>query len=86
MRQICGTCDAFFFAFPKIDALRRELSWTHYRTVLRVEDERARDWYMQEPAAQNWSTRALDRQIATLRYERLLASTASQAVEQEAAG
>lgn len=76
----------FFLAFPKIDALRRELSWTHYRTLLRVENERARDWYMQEAAAQNWSTRALERQIGTLYYERLLASTDRRAVEQEAAG
>jgi len=75
----------FFLAFPKIDALRRELSWTHYRTLLRVENERAREWYTREAATQNWSTRALERQIGTLYYERLLASTDRPAVEQEAA-
>jgi hypothetical protein len=36
----------FYQAFPIRDALRHELSWTHYRTLLRVEDESARDWYM----------------------------------------
>ena len=48
----------FYNAFPIRDALRHELSWTHYRTLLRVADERARQWYMGEAAAQNWSARA----------------------------
>ena len=53
----------FYVAFPIRDALRHELSWTHYRTLLRVEDERARRWYMDETAAQNWSSRALERRF-----------------------
>lgn len=76
---------AFFLAFPIRDALRRELSWTHYRTLLKVDSESARQWYMDEAAAQNWSTRALERQIGTLYYERLLASQDRAVVEQEAA-
>jgi predicted nuclease of restriction endonuclease-like (RecB) superfamily len=64
----------FYHAFPKCDALRHELSWTHYRTLLRVEEPTAREWYMNEAAAQNWNTRALERQIRRLYYERLLSS------------
>ncbi|MDP0977432.1 DUF1016 N-terminal domain-containing protein, partial [Klebsiella pneumoniae] len=64
--------------------MRRELSWTHYRTLLRVENAHARDWYMNESAIQNWSTRALERQIGTLYYERLLASQDRTAVKEEA--
>lgn len=75
----------FYQAFPICDALRHELSWTHYRTLLRVEDAAARDWYMNEACSQNWGTRALDRQIGTLYYERLLASRDRQSVRQEAA-
>ena len=74
----------FFLAFPIRDALRRELSWTHYRTLLKVDSDSARQWYMHEAATQNWSTRALERQIGTLYYERLLASQDRAAVEQEA--
>jgi predicted nuclease of restriction endonuclease-like (RecB) superfamily len=74
----------FYQAFPKCDALRHELSWTHYRTLLRVDSETARSWYMNEAAAQNWSSRALERQIGTLYYERLLASQDRAAVEKEA--
>ena len=53
----------------KIHSLRGELSWTHYRLMLRVENDKAREWYMNEAADQNWSTRQLDRQISTLYYE-----------------
>ena len=74
----------FYQAFPKCDALRHELSWTHYRTLLRVDSETARTWYMNEAATQNWSSRALERQIGTLYYERLLASQDRAAVEKEA--
>jgi predicted nuclease of restriction endonuclease-like (RecB) superfamily len=76
----------FYQAFPIRDALRHELSWTHYRTLLRVEGEPARLWYMNEAASQGWTTRALERQINTLYYERLLASSDRGAVEQEASG
>lgn len=62
----------FFLSFPIRDALRRELSWTHYRMLLRVGDPQARCWYMTEAASQNWSSRVLDRQIDTLYYERRL--------------
>lgn len=76
---------SFYQKFPILNATRSELSWTHYRLLLRVEHEPARLWYMNEAASQNWSTRALERQIGTLYYERLLASKDRQAVEQEAA-
>ena len=64
----------FYWLFPKWDALRPELTWTHYRTLIRVENERARLYYMNEAALQNWSTRALDSQIERLTYERILSS------------
>jgi predicted nuclease of restriction endonuclease-like (RecB) superfamily len=75
---------AFFLTFPIRNALRTELSWTHYRTLLRLESEAARQWYMNEAAAQNWSSRALERQIGTLYYERLTLSQDKQAVAAEA--
>lgn len=74
----------FYQSFPNCDALRHELSWTHYRRLLRVNNEAARQWYMNEAAVQNWSSRALDRQIGTLYYERLLLSQDKPAVVAEA--
>ena len=75
----------FFLAFPIRDALRRELSWTHYRLLLRVDNAQARQWYMTEAATQNWSSRALERQMGTLFYERLLLSSDKASVTAEAA-
>jgi predicted nuclease of restriction endonuclease-like (RecB) superfamily len=74
----------FYRAFPNLDALRLNLSWTHYRLLLRVDSLEARLWYMNEAATQNWNTRALDRQIGTLYYERLLASKDRESVRDEA--
>ena len=74
----------FYQLFLIRDALRPELSWTHYRTLLKVESEAARSWYMAEAAAQGWTTRALERQIGTLYYERLLGSSDRSAVQHEA--
>ncbi|MGO2397145.1 MAG: PDDEXK nuclease domain-containing protein [Halomonas sp.] len=74
----------FYQNYPKRNAVRTELSWTHYRTLLRVENAQARDWYLQETINQSWSARALERQISALYYERLLASQNKALVEQEA--
>jgi predicted nuclease of restriction endonuclease-like (RecB) superfamily len=75
----------FFQAFPIRDALRRELSWTHYRLLLRVASPEARQWCMTEAATQNWSSRALERQMGTLYFERLLLSGDKATVTAEAA-
>lgn len=75
----------FYLAVPIRDALRHELSLTDYRNLLRVDGEQSRHWYMNEAADQNWSTRALDRKIGTLYYERLLASRDRDPLRQEAA-
>lgn len=65
---------AFYSAFPIQDALRPELSWTHYRHLARVENAQARAFYEVEAARSRWSTRDLERQITSLLYERLALS------------
>lgn len=64
----------FYLTFPNGYALRSELSWTHYRLLMRVENDNAREFYMQEAVKSGWSTRQLERQINTFFYERLLSS------------
>ena len=49
----------FYQTFKNCDTLRHELTWSHYRMLLRVKDESARNWYMNEAANQTWSTRQL---------------------------
>ncbi len=56
------------------NALRSELSWTHYRLLLRIEKEEARSFYLNEAVNSRWSTRELERQINSLLYERLALS------------
>jgi predicted nuclease of restriction endonuclease-like (RecB) superfamily len=63
-----------------------ELSWSHYRLLMQVDNPQAREWYMHEAAGQQWSTRQLERQIAVLYYERLLASRRKAPVRKEAMG
>ena len=60
--------------------LRIELSWTHYRLLLAVENSDARNYYMNEAADNNWSTRVLERQINSFYFERLLSSKNKKAV------
>jgi predicted nuclease of restriction endonuclease-like (RecB) superfamily len=69
-----------------LQALPKELnilSWTHYERLLRVENPEARHWYMHEAAEQMWSYRALDRNINTQYYERLLLSQIKEPVVAE---
>ena len=75
----------FYVTFPNTNALRSQLTWTHYRLLLSVENEQARQWYMDEAVASAWSSRQLERQISTMYYERLLASREKEPVQSEAA-
>jgi hypothetical protein len=61
---------AFYLAHPIRDALRHELSWTHYRLLLRVEKVEARAFYEAEAVNSRWSTRELERQIQALSAHR----------------
>ena len=67
----------------KLHTLCAELTWSHYRLLMRVEKPEARHWYLAEAASQNWSVRALQRQINSLYYERLLMSRDKMPVTEE---
>jgi predicted nuclease of restriction endonuclease-like (RecB) superfamily len=62
----------FFIAFPILDALRQELSWTHYRLLSRLDSGEKRVYYLKESVASNWNSRELQRQINTLAFERVV--------------
>jgi predicted nuclease of restriction endonuclease-like (RecB) superfamily len=74
----------FYLTFPIRDALRPELSWTHYRLLLRVDDSVARTFYLNESIASGWGSRQLERQITTAYYQRLLSSQDKNIVQSEA--
>ena len=61
----------FYCTFPIRDTLCLELSWSHYRLLMRVPDEQARTFYMEECVKSAWSVRQLERQINTMYYQRI---------------
>jgi predicted nuclease of restriction endonuclease-like (RecB) superfamily len=67
----------FYNAFPNRHALRTELSWTHYRLLMRIDDTSRREFYTRECVESAWSVRQLERQINSFFYERLLATQKS---------
>ncbi|MCC3215337.1 PDDEXK nuclease domain-containing protein [Chryseobacterium sp. X308] len=63
---------SFYHAFPICDALRHELSWTHYRLLIRLDNADKMNYYLNESVQNNWNYRDLKRQINSLAYERVL--------------
>lgn len=67
----------FYLTYPdgeKCYALRSKLRLTHNRLIMRVEGAKAREYYLREAAENSWSSRALERNITTFYYQRLLSS------------
>lgn len=73
----------FYLMFPIRHTLCTELSWSHYRVLMRISDKTARDFYTEECAKAAWSVRQLERQIHTMYYQRLLASRDKESVAAE---
>jgi len=69
-----GRMRQFYLMFQNVDALRQQLNWTHYRSLIRVENPKARELYMNEAADNAWSTRFLDEQVDKHYYERLIST------------
>ena len=76
----------FYLYFPDGEiwhARVPNLTWTHFRSLLRVPDTEARAWYLKEASSEAWSVRTLDRNIGSQYYHRLLASQNKDAVKTE---
>lgn len=82
-RRNLSNMRAFYFAFPERETLKENLSWTHYRLLLQVENKIERQFYFEECSKSMWSTRQLERQINTFYYQRLLSSRDKESVSQE---
>jgi len=74
----------FYISFPIVQTLSAQLSWSHYKLIMRVENQKAREYYINESVESNWSVRALERQIGTHYYERIISSKDKSIVEIEA--
>lgn len=51
-------------------ALSRQLSWTHFRTIMYLRDELRREFYIEMTRVENWSTRTLNEKIDSMLFER----------------
>ncbi len=69
---------SFYQAFPIRDALRHELSWTHYRLLCRLDTENKRSYYLNEAIQSNLNSRQLQREINSLAFERVVAHVPTQ--------
>lgn len=82
-------CKQFYGAFPNIfhtpcgKSQIMNLSWSHFRVLLQVDDPKAQHWYLEEAASENWSVKTLQRNVATQYYYRLLASDNKPSIKNE---
>lgn len=65
----------FYRTFPIANAVRSQLSWTHYKHIIRLDSQDKRDFYIAETVKNNWTVRQLERQINSSLWERLLMSS-----------
>lgn len=73
-KRIMQMARQFYILYPETNALRSHISWTQYRSLIRIENEFKRKFYENELTKNNWSSRDLERQINSLLFERLLKS------------
>ncbi len=73
-RQNLQNMKQFYICFKNCQTLSSKLSWSQYLQLARIDDERARYFYMKEAESENWSVRELSRQINSMLFERLALS------------
>jgi len=61
----------FYLAYPIVSALRTELTWTHYRALMRLDSAERRAFYERMAVTGRWSSRELDKQVNSMLYERV---------------
>lgn len=62
----------FYRAYPIVHTLHAQLSWNHYRLLLRLKDKEEKEFYQQQAAEQVWSVRTLQQEIMKNLYGRVL--------------
>jgi predicted nuclease of restriction endonuclease-like (RecB) superfamily len=70
----------FYRTFPNASTLRTQLSWSHYKLLLSIDNDDKREYYIAETAKNNWSVRQMERQINSQLFERLLLSNDKESV------
>ena len=61
-------CRQFYRTFPITNAVRSQFSWTHYKVLIRIENQSKREFYTAEAEKNNWTARQLERQVNSQAY------------------
>lgn len=64
----------FYLTYKTGYTLCNQLSWSHNRLIMNIEDEKKRNFYLEETIKSNWGVRQLERQINSFYYERLIST------------
>ena len=83
-RQNASADEEILLALSDCERIAFAIDMAHYRNLLKVCDENARNWYIVESIKSHWSSRQLERQVNTHNYERLLLSREKEGVIAEA--
>ncbi len=70
----------FYRTFPIVNALRSQFSWTHYRALIRIDNEDKGEFYITEAIKSNWTARQIERQVNSQLFERLLLTNDIQSI------
>jgi len=70
----------FYKVFPIVNTLYSQLSWSHYKLLIRIDDKDKREFYIAEAIKNLWSVREFERQINSQLFERLLLSNDKKSV------
>lgn len=73
-------CRQFYKTYPIVNAVRSQLNWTQYRTLIQIDDSDKRAYYENEAVNHSWTARELERQVSSNLYERLLLSSDKESV------
>ena len=65
----------FYLTYKGGSTLWNQLSWSHNRLIMNIDNEVKRNFYLEEAIKDNWSVRQLERQINSFYYERLLSTS-----------
>lgn len=65
----------FYLTYEAGSTLWNQLSWSHNRLIMNIDNEAKRTFYLEETIKSNWSVRQLERQINSFYYERLLSTS-----------
>ncbi|GAA0531292.1 PDDEXK nuclease domain-containing protein [Chitinophaga japonensis] len=76
----------FYRAFPIVNTLCSQLGWSHYKLLMRIDNQHKKDFFIAETIKNNWTVRQLERQIHSQLYERLLLSNDKESVLAAARG